>query len=136
MTESSRPVLASESHDPLSRMRVYRLAIALLTDCWLDVEKLAAHSSTQKLSGQLYAAVGSIAANIVEGYSRSSGKDRARFFEYALGSVRESMVWFKASETIVGSERVTPCLNTLEEMRRLLLAIIPKERERRIGPSR
>ncbi len=132
MTEPSRPVLASEGNDTLSRMRVHRLAIALLTICWPDVEKLADHVATAKVSGQLYAAVGSIAANIAEGYSRSSGKDRARFFEYALGSVRESMVWFQAAEPVVGAERATVCLNTLEEMRRLLLAIIPKERERQI----
>ncbi|MFN8404533.1 MAG: four helix bundle protein [Anaerolineales bacterium] len=39
-----------------------------------------------------YEAVGSVGANISEGYSRSSGKDRARFYEYALGPARESRV--------------------------------------------
>ncbi len=38
--------------------------------------------------------VGSIRANIAEGYSRGTGKDRARFYEYALGSARESRDWY------------------------------------------
>ncbi|MDP9177812.1 MAG: four helix bundle protein [Gemmatimonadota bacterium] len=78
----------------------------------------------------MYAAVCSIEANISEGYSRSSGKDRARIFEYALGSVRESMSWYKSSNPVLGEPRVKERRNSLEEMRRLLLAIIPRERGR------
>jgi four helix bundle protein len=82
---------------------------------------------TERIAGQLYAAVGSIGANIGEGYSRSSGKDRARIFEFALGSVRESINWYQAARPILG-EIVPTRLNVLEELRRLLLAIIPRER--------
>ena len=71
-------------------MRAYCLARELLAVSWSDAEKLSVNQMTEKLAGQLYAAIGSIAANIGEGYSRSSGKDRARIFEYALGSVREA----------------------------------------------
>ena len=90
---------------------------------------------TEKVSGQLYAAVGSIAANIGEGYSRSSGRDRARIFEYALGSARESMTWYRSAEPILGPEIVGTRLDTLEEIRRLLLAVIPRERDRLIRPK-
>ncbi len=85
-------------------MRVYQLARKLLDDSWHDAEKLRHHQVTEKVSGQLYAAVGSIAANLGEGYSRSSGRDRARIFEYALGSVRESMTWYQASEPRTASD--------------------------------
>jgi len=94
MDESHQPPSAGASRDPLSRMRAYQLARALVADSWRDAERLRHHPVTEKVSGQLYAAVGSIAANLGEGYSRSSGKDRARIFEYALGSVRESMTWY------------------------------------------
>ena len=116
-------------------MRVYQLACTLLADCWTDAEKLRHHSVTEKIAGQLYAGVGSIAANIGEGYSRSSGRDRVRFFEYALGSARESMTWYRSAEPVLGAELVSARLDTLEEIRRLLLAIIPRERNRLIRPS-
>ncbi len=126
----------TSSHDPLSRMRAYQLARELLADSWNDAEKLRHHRVTEKVSGQLYAAVGSIAANLGEGYSRSSGRDRARLFEYALGSVRESMTWYRSAEPVLGAEVVRERLDKLEEIRRLLLAIIPRERGRLIRPSR
>jgi four helix bundle protein len=116
-------------------MRVYQIARELLTESWADAERLRYHPVTDKVAGQLYAAVGSIAANIGEGYSRSSGRDRVRIFEYALGSVRESMTWYQSAEPVLGAEVVRQRLSALEEMRRLLLAIIPRERDRLIRPT-
>jgi four helix bundle protein len=115
------------SRDPLGRMRVYQLARELVPDCWDDAKLLRAEALTREISGQLYASVGSIAANLGEGYSRSSGKDRARIFEIALGSVRESMEWYRSGEPVIGKATENR-LDRLEEMRRLLLAIIPRER--------
>ncbi|MBC7896698.1 MAG: four helix bundle protein, partial [Cytophagaceae bacterium] len=43
---------------------------------------------------QLLRAVDSISANIAEGYSRFSGRERARFYEIALGSAREAREWY------------------------------------------
>jgi four helix bundle protein len=117
-------------------MRVYQLACDLLEESWTDAEKLRLHEATEKVSGQLYAAIGSISAQLAEGYSRSSGRDRARVFEYALGSARESMVWYRAAKPVLGVERAGECLDKLEEIRRLLLAIIPRERGRLIRPTR
>jgi four helix bundle protein len=116
-------------------MRAYQLARELLINSWPDAERLRHHPATETISGQLYAAVGSIAANIGEGYSRSSGRDRARIFEYALGSTRESMTWYRSAEPVLGAEIVGGRLDTLEEIRRLLLAIIPRERSRLIRPT-
>ena len=53
-----------------------------------------------------------------------------RIFEYALGSVCESMTWYQAGQPVLGDVVFTR-LNDLEEVRRLLLAIIPRERARR-----
>ena len=117
------------ANDPLFRMRAYRLAVELLEVAFQDAKALSAELVTERIAGQLYAAVSSIGANIGEGYSRSSGKDRARLFEFALGSVRESIHWYQSSRPILG-EGVVTRLNTLEELRRLLLAIIPRERGR------
>ena len=98
---------------------------------WQDAKMLRADPVTERIAGQLYAAVSSIGANFGEGYSRSSGKDRARIFEFALGSVRESINWYQAGRPVLG-EAVASRLNDLEELRRLLLAIIPRGRGRGI----
>ncbi|HVF40615.1 MAG TPA: four helix bundle protein [Gemmatimonadaceae bacterium] len=127
----SHSLRASEpSRDPLGRTRVYQLARALVPDCWNDAKTLRAEPLTEAISGQLYSAVCSIAANIAEAYSRSSGRDRARIFEYALGSVRESMEWYRSVTPVIGETTVNDRLDVLEEMRRMLLAIIPRERGR------
>ena len=125
-----------ETGDPLYRMRAYRLACELVSESWRDVEILAHHRALEKVSGQLYSAVGSIAANLGEGCAHSSGKDRARFFEYALGSTRESIAWFRSAEPVLGPDVVTKRVEKLDEIRRLLLAIIPRERGRLIRPSK
>ena len=122
--------------DPLERMRVYQLAKQLLKPSFADAEVLRAHPLTVEIASQLYTAVGSIAANIREGYYRSSGKDRARIFEYALGSAGESEEWYYAGEPVLGSERTEIRIETLREIQRMLKTIIPRERDRLIRPHR
>ena len=136
MPTTRPPRSEGDGKDPLRRMRVYQLAHALVGDSWTDAEVLLQHPLTNEVAGQLYSAVCSIEANIAEGYSRSSGRDRARIFEYALGSVRESMTWYRASDRVLSQEIVTDRLDRLEETRRLLLAIIPRERDRLIRPNK
>lgn len=129
------PISEQSGNDPLYRMRAYRLARELIDVACVDAEKLNNNQVTEKVAGQLYAAVTSIAANLGEGYSRSSGKDRSRIFEYALGSARESMIWYHAAKPFLG-EATRDRLDKLEEIRRLLLAIIPRERGKLIRPKR
>ena len=126
------PVSLETSHDPISRMRVFQLATALIPEAYQDAKLLVADPITAKIAGQLYAAVSSIEGHIGEGYSRSSGKDRARIFEYALGSVRESISWYRSGRPVLGEATATDRLERLEEMRRLFLAIIPREGGRKM----
>ena len=134
MSHKVSPVSADTSNDPLLRMRAYTLGQELLEVAWVDAKTLSSDALTEEISGQLYAAIASISANIGEGYSRSSGKDRSRIFEYALGSVREAMVWYRAAKPVIG-EVSTERLNKLEEIRRMLLVIIPRERAKTIRPK-
>jgi four helix bundle protein len=117
-------------------MRVYRLATELVPEAWRDSERLREDIVTEKIAGQLYAAVGSIVSNLAEGYSRSSGRDRAHIFEYALGSVRETIAWYQSAEPVLGTDIIRERCAKLEEMRRMLLAIIPRERGRLIRPAK
>lgn len=123
-----------ESDDPLARMRVHVLTRELRAESWDDSILISEHPVTEKIAGQLYYAVGSIAANIGEGYSRSSGKDRARIFEYALGSARETVEWYESVEEVMSEDAFEARIKKLVEIIKMLLAIIPRERDRTIRP--
>ena len=119
--------------DPLHRMTVYRLAVVLSASVWHDAVGLYKCPVTRKVAGQLYAAAGSIRANLSEGYSRASGADRARLFEYALGSARECRDWYDLARPVLGAQIVNERDAVLVHIIRILLAIIPRERRRRIA---
>jgi four helix bundle protein len=131
-----RDIPDHDSRDPIARMRVYQLARKLRVVCLDDAEVIRLNPITEEIAGQLYTAVGSIPANLVEGYSRSSGRDRARIFEYALGSARESIEWYDASGHLLEQELLQDRKGVLSEISRMLLAIIPRERDRTIRPSK
>jgi len=76
----------------------------------------------------LYRAIGSISANIEEGHSKGTGKDRARFYEYALGSARESRGWYYKGRHLLASEVALHRMRLLTQIIRLLLAMIPDQR--------
>ncbi len=116
--------------DVLWKMRVYRLGLFASDISWEDVTKLAQDQRTLKLSDQLYRSLGSISANIAEGYSRSSGKDRASFYEYALGSARESRDWYYKSRHILADSVIEHRVDLCTQIIRLLLTILPDQRHR------
>ena len=80
--------------DALWTVKAYRLSLFLTDVAWRDVVKLSKAPGMRSLSDQLYRSCGSICANIEEDYSKKSSKDRARFYEYSLGSARETQGWF------------------------------------------
>ena len=115
--------------DVLWTMKVYRYALFVSDLNWCDVTRLMQDKRTLNLSDQLYRAVGSIGANIAEGYSRSTGKDRARFYEYSLGSARESRDWYYKSRYVLGDIVFAHRLGLITEIIRLLITMIPQQRE-------
>jgi len=120
----------SITNDLLWKVKVYRLALFLADVSWHDVTKLVQDGRTLALSNQLYRALGSISANVAEGYSRGSGKDRSRFYEYALGSARESRDWYYKARHVLGQSVVDHRLDLLSQIIRLLLVMIPDQRGR------
>lgn len=64
------------TRDPLWNMEVYRIALFVGEIAWTDVCKLAQDRRMLEVSDQLYRAVGSISANIAEGYSKASKKTK------------------------------------------------------------
>jgi len=123
-----RSVPAEITADPLWTVEAYRLAWFACDLGGHDVSKLMRDRRTLSLSDQLYRAIGSEGGNISEGYSRGSGKDRARFHEYALGSARESRNWSYDSRHILGEEVTMHRLRLHTQIVRLRLAMIPNQR--------
>jgi len=113
-------------------MAAYRMGLYAVELAWDDAVILDRHRVTRRIASQLYDAVGSIAANIAEGYSRSSGADRVRIFEYGLGSTRESAVRYHAARPVLGRALYDGRINLLTQIRRILLTAIPAERARHL----
>src|SRR3954463_2307200 len=121
LEEWERSVPVALTRDVLWRVTAYRLATFLCDLTWRDVTKLMKDRRTIGLSDQLYRATGSIGANVAEGYSKSTGKDRARFYEYALGSARESRDWYFKARFVLGEKVTAHRLGLLEEIVKLLI---------------
>ncbi len=114
--------------DSLWKMTAYRRALYLSDLCWQDTQALLKDKRTVSVADQLYRAVGSISANLAEGYSRVSGKDRALFYQYALGSTREARDWYFKARHVLGEETFSQRVQILTEILRLLITMIPQQR--------
>jgi four helix bundle protein len=114
--------------DAIWRVEAYRLSLFAADIGWQDVTVLFKDRRTWGLSDQLYRALGSISANTEEGYSRGTGKDRARFYEYALGSARESRGWYYKGRHVLASEVALHRMRLLTHIIKLLLTMVPDQR--------
>jgi len=128
--EWERTVPGEITGDSLWKMEAYRLGLFAADVGWHDVTRLMQDRRTLGLSDQLYRAMGSVSANLAEGYSRGTGKDRARFYEYALGSARESRDWYYKGRHVLGEIVAQHRLSLLTQTTRLLLTMIPQQRGR------
>jgi four helix bundle protein len=116
--------------DMLWKVQAYRLALFAADLGWSDVTKLMGDKRTVALADQLYRALGSISANIAEGYSRESHKDTARYYEYALGSARESRDWYYKARHILSDAIMTERVSLLTQVIRLLMTIVHNQRSK------
>jgi four helix bundle protein len=128
--EWERSVPETLKADTLWAKRIYRMALYLADSAWDDVDRLNANRRSWAVANQLHRALGSVVANIAEGYSRGGGKDRARILEIALGSAREARVWYYLGRRVLGDEYVLGRMALITEIIRLALSMIPLERQR------
>jgi four helix bundle protein len=134
-TDWEEQVFTEIKEDSLWKIECYRLSLFVSDIGWHDVSKLVRDGRTIKLSDQLYRALGSIGANVAEGFSRGTGKDRARFYEYALGSARESRDWYYKGRHILEATVVVHRIKLLSQIIRLLLIMVPQHRGRKLHES-
>jgi len=114
--------------DALWKMEAYRLGLFLSDLAWNDSGKLLRERRTIGIADQLYRAVGNISSNIAEGYSRGTGKDRARLYEYALGSAREARDWYYKSRYVLADRVTEHRLDLSTQLVRLLIRMVSNER--------
>ena len=118
--------------DSLWKLEVYRLGLFAADIAWQDALVLNKTLLTRGLADQLYRAVCSISANIAEGYSRSTGKDRARFLEYSLGSAREARDWYFKSHHTLKEEVIKHRIDLLTQIIKMLSVLTPNQRQKGI----
>ena len=114
--------------DSLWRVEAYRLSLFLSDLAWEDATTLLNDERTRGIANQLYRAAGNISANISEGYSRHTGKQRALYYEYALGSVRETRDWYYKGRHILSKAVVDHRLELSTSIIRLALKMTYHER--------
>lgn len=118
-------------NDPVWEVEAYRLGLFLSDLAWADTTKLLRDSRGRCIADQMFRAVSNISSNVTEGYSRSTGADRARFLEYALGSAREGRDWYYKSRNILKPNIVEHRISISTQIVALLVAMVRNERRRR-----
>lgn len=114
--------------DALWKIEVYRLSRFVGDIGWYDVTKLIGDKRTVSLANQLYRSLGSISANVAEGFSRISHKEKAHFYEYALGSARESRAWYFKARHVLDKQVTMQSIRLLTQIIRLLITMVPQQR--------
>lgn len=115
--------------DTIWRMTAYRDSLYLAVQSQSDLVYVLNHRRTRAYGDQLLRAVGGISANLDEGYSRSSGRERAHFYEYALGSTREARGWYYKCAIALPEAIWTARIGRLTRIVRILTVVVPRERE-------
>jgi four helix bundle protein len=122
--------------DSLWRMTAYRMAYFLAELVRDDARHLQRRGAPWHKIDQLERSVESVESNISEGYSKFSGKERAKFFETALASAREARGQYRRTSEWLGSEESEERRMMLTQVIKILTVTIPRERnggsERRI----
>jgi four helix bundle protein len=114
--------------DPLWEFNVYRKALFLYDLTWEDCGHLLKDERGKKVAAQLIRSVGSISANIEEGYGRGYGKDYSYRLRIAQGEARESRGWYWRGRNLLPSDVLDHRMNLLSEIIAMLAPNIQRQR--------
>ena len=112
--------------DAIWRLPAYRLSRYLALVVRDDTRVIRDYSPN--VADQLERSIDSIGINIAEGYSRVHGRERARFYEYAMGSAREAREWYARAATYRDSDVALGRAKLLTRAIKILTVAIPQER--------
>ena len=113
---------------PLWGFQVYQKALFVYDLAWDDCDKLLKDKRGEAISRQLIRSVGSISANIEEGYGRGYGPDYAYRLRIAMGEARESQGWYWRAHKLLPQSVLDHRLSLLDEIIAMLFPIIKQQR--------
>ncbi|MBW6490657.1 MAG: four helix bundle protein [Lentimicrobium sp.] len=102
--------------DRLEEVRFYNLSMELWDEMWTDTETLMLDFRGKEIARQLVRSVGSISANIEEGYGRGFGKEYPQFLRISRGSARESKGWYRKSSHLLEPEIINARILKLDDI--------------------
>jgi four helix bundle protein len=122
-------VAPSLKRDPLWNFQVYPKALFLYDLAWKDCEYLMKDLRGRAVAHQLIRSVGSICANIEEGYGRGQGREYSYFLRVAIGSARESRGWYWRGRHLLPQDVLDHRIGLLDEIIAMLAPNIRRQRE-------
>lgn len=109
-------------NNKLDELRFYQKAKEIGELCWNDTEILSKDFRGKEIARQLIRSIGSISANIEEGYGRGLGKEYPHFLRIARGSAQESKGWYQKSKFLLNNEDINKRCDLLGD----IIAMITK----------
>ncbi len=102
--------------------------LCLFELAWGDCEVLTRDVRGRAIAEQLIRSVGSICANIEEGYGRGYGKEFAQFLRISIGSARESRGWYCRARYLLPPDILEQRLRLLDEIIAMLAPNIQRQK--------
>ena len=116
-------------NDPIWQFKAYPRALLLYDLAWGDTGKMLKDVRGRRLAGQLIDSVGSISANVDEGFGRGIERgEYVQFLRYALGSARETRSWYYKARKLLSVEVVQHRVALCDEVIALLVVTIKQRR--------
>jgi four helix bundle protein len=111
---------------PFENLQVYQKSIQLNKSIYKYIKE--SHQLPAYIKNQLGRASLSIMLNIAEGVGKTGPKDRRNFLVISRGSVLEcaALIQFLGSEKEIGENLKLNIINSLEEISKMLYAMIKK----------
>ncbi len=106
--------------DPMWKFHAYRVSAYLLDLAQRDMQPLRRRRAFPHQTDQLLRAAASVSANVSEGLGRNTSTDRAHYFAFAMGSLRETITWYRALQHELPAELIELRYEQLGELRRIL----------------
>ncbi|KAF0202418.1 MAG: hypothetical protein FD170_1885 [Bacteroidetes bacterium] len=101
-------------NDRLDEIGFYKLSMEIWNEMWSDTEILMLDFRGKEIARQLVRSVGSISANIEEGYGRGFGKEYPQYLRISRGSSRESKGWYLRSNHLLNADIINSRITKLD----------------------
>ncbi len=107
----------------------YRKSLFLYELCWHDCEMLLKDYRGRQIANQLIRSMGSVCANIEEGYGRGlHSKSYLQFLRYSIASAKETKGWYYRSRYLLSNSLVKQRLELISEI--IALTIVELNRKK------